>query len=71
MITYVEAYRADNTRILGNLDGQTAYRGKNYFRSAHYRALRNGTIKHPRVHHWQVMFNEHCVRVITNPWYKG
>jgi hypothetical protein len=67
MITYVEAYRADGSQILGNLDGQFAYRGKDYFRTAHYRALRDGTpIKHRRVHHWQVMRNDRCIRIITN-----
>ena len=67
MITYVEAYRADGSQILGTLDGQLAYRGKDYFRTDHYKALRSGEpIKYRRVHHWQVMRNDRCVRIITN-----
>ena len=67
MTIYVEAYREDGSQILGNLDGQFAYYGKDYFRTAHYKALRSGEpIRHRRVHHWQVMQNGRCIRVITN-----
>ena len=37
---YVEAYRADNTQILGNLDGQISWEGINYKRTQWYRNLR-------------------------------
>jgi hypothetical protein len=73
---HVRAFTADR-ELLGNLDGQTIYRGSDYFRSSHYRALRDGTIKHTRVHHWQVdritsLSSDYskCIRIITNPNYR-
>lgn len=67
MITYVEAYRADGTQILGNLDGQYAYRGRDYFRTDHYKALRDGKpIKHTRVHHWHVVQAGRVIKIILN-----
>lgn len=68
---YVEAYRKDGSQILGNLDGQTAYRGKDYFRTDHYKFIRDGcrNKRFARVHHFQVIHNGKCKKIITNPHY--
>lgn len=53
---YVEAYDENDQQILGNLDGQTVLRAKNYQRTAHYKALVNDTIRvSNRVTHWRIV----------------
>lgn len=36
---YIECFHKDGTQILGNLDGQTAIRAKNYKRTLAYKRL--------------------------------
>lgn len=36
---YVEAYNEDGLQLLGNLDGQRSWEGKDYKRTAWYKAL--------------------------------
>lgn len=56
MTHYVEAYDENNEQILGNLDGQTVLRAKNYRRTAHYKALVSGTLKaSKRVAYWRIV----------------
>ena len=57
MTIYVEAYRADGSQILGNLDMQTAFTGvRDHKRTAHYKALRSGAYMVSRaVAFWRVV----------------
>lgn len=56
MTTYIEAYRADGSQVLGNLDGQASLKARYYRRTDHYHKLRYGHIKVSKyVHHWHVV----------------
>lgn len=53
---YVEAYDENDRQILGNLDGQTVIRAKDYRRTQHYKALVNGTISaRDQVFSWRIV----------------
>lgn len=55
MKTYVEAYYADGSPLLGNLDGQTMMRARNYKRTKHYRALRYRLEREHKVAYYQII----------------
>lgn len=57
MKTYFEAFTADGGGVLGNLNGQGVFRGINYRRSKHYRALLlgNGRPRWPKIAYWLVV----------------
>lgn len=67
---YFEAYRADGSQILGNLDGQYVHCGPMYQRTRHYRRLKNGNDRPlwARVHHWKVTVNDRVLETIENKW---
>lgn len=84
MYFWIEAFNMSGRQLLGNTSGQGPYVGKNFFRSARYRQLRDNGRQFPFVHHWhviQVPENQkyqpgtgRCIRVITNNpahWPKG
>jgi hypothetical protein len=50
---YVEAYDSNDRQILGNLDGQTVLRVRNYKRTKHYRNLR--TLRTHRVSYYNIV----------------
>lgn len=50
---YVEAYDLNDRQILGNLDGQTVLRVRNYKRTKHYRNLR--TLRTHRVSYYNIV----------------
>ena len=54
---YVEAYRADGSQILGNLDGQTVLHCRYPSRTKHVQRLQSGRDRPtwPRVHKWVVV----------------
>ena len=50
---YVEAYDSSDRQILGNLDGQTVLRVRNYKRTKHYKNLR--TLRTHRVSYYNIV----------------
>lgn len=50
---YVEAYDLNDRQILGNLDGQTVLRVRNYKRTKHYKNLR--TLRTHRVSYYNIV----------------
>ena len=50
---YVEAYDSNDRQILGNLDGQTVLRVRNYKRTKHYKNLR--TLRTHRVTYYKIV----------------
>jgi hypothetical protein len=54
---YVEAYRGDGTQVLGNLDGQTSWKGSHYKKTSWYKYLTNPNrlISYKQIHHWVVI----------------
>jgi hypothetical protein len=52
---YIEAYYANGSPMLGNLDGQAALRCRSYKRTKHYRFLRDGKLRSPRVAYYKVV----------------
>jgi hypothetical protein len=54
---YIEAFRADGTQILGNLDGQGVLDVQEPFRTKHVKALLSGIgrPKWPRVACWRIV----------------
>jgi hypothetical protein len=50
---YIEAFDSSDRPILGNLDGQTVLRVRNYKRTKHYNYLR--TTRTPRVSYYKVV----------------
>jgi hypothetical protein len=57
MRTYFEAFRADNSQVLGNLDGQGVTHAFSYRRTKHYRALLLGSARPrwPDIAYWKVV----------------
>lgn len=53
---YVEAYQADGSQILGNLDGQAVLHAKDPRRTKHFKRLESGQDRptHSRVYRWRV-----------------
>ena len=68
MRTYFEAYRADGSQVLGNLDGQGVTKAKNYQKTTWYKALRDGVRRPlwPKIAYWIVMQGGHPVEKIIN-----
>ena len=59
---YIEAFDSSDRPILGNLDGQTVLRVRNYKRTKHYNYLR--TARTPRVSYYKVVTgNGHVMEV--------
>jgi len=50
---YVEAYDSNDRQVLGNLDGQTVLRVRNYKRTKHYKNLR--TLRTHRVTYYKIV----------------
>jgi hypothetical protein len=50
---YVEAYDSSDRPILGNMDGQTVLRVRNYKRTKHYNRLR--TMRTHRVSYYKIV----------------
>lgn len=68
MRTYIEAYFADNSQKLGNLDGQACLDVRDYKRTNLYKALKNGTFRRaPRVAYWKVVQGDAVLETISNP----
>lgn len=69
---YIEAYRADGSQVLGNLDGQACLRVKKYQRTKHYFNLKHGIIKVMKdIHHWKVVdVSGNVVETFNNPNFK-
>jgi hypothetical protein len=58
---YVEAYDSNDRQVLGNLDGQTVLRVRNYKRTKHYNWLRENKGRNPRVSYYRIVTNNGCV----------
>lgn len=54
---YVEAYYADGTPILGNLDGQGIIYAKSYKRTLHYKELVNRKFRESVAYHQIICAN--------------
>jgi len=52
---YIEAYYADGSQILGNMDGQGVLHCRQYRRTDHYKFLKNGLRKCPVVAYWKIV----------------
>lgn len=55
MRIYVEAYDGFGKQILGNLDGQLSWEGKNYKRMKWYKNLSNVKTLNGRVQHYKIV----------------
>lgn len=57
MTVYVEAFRSDGSRVLGNLDGQTSFIGvRDHKRTDHYKALKAKSLSVSRaVAFWRIV----------------
>lgn len=72
MRTYIEAYRADGSQILGNLDGQTSRDVRDIKRTHLYKALVSGKGRPKWVHvkHWCVFQGTRILTWIPNIHYR-
>ena len=61
MRVFVEAYGRDGRQILGNMDGQTAWEGKDYRRTDWYRALPRRVSLGNRVMTYRIVDGRHRV----------
>ena len=62
---YVEAYDSNDRQVLGNLDGQTVLRVRNYKRTKHYNNLR--TLRTHRVTYYKIVTESgRVVETLTN-----
>ena len=71
---YIEACREDDSRKLGNCDGQTVLRCKNYQRTNYYKKLKSEGVpcENRIVSHWVVVGeNGNVLEKIDNPNYNG
>lgn len=71
---YTEAYRADGSQLLGNLDGQGVIRAKLPRRTLLYKRLLSGyhRPKWPYVHHWKLVREDGLfIETIPNKWCKA
>lgn len=72
MKIYIEAFYADGTQKLGNLDGQAVIRVPNWRRTAAYRHLFDPLRpRYPAVHHWKVVSGGTVLARIPNPEYRA
>jgi hypothetical protein len=70
---YIEAYYADGSRILGNLDGQAAMMCQHYSRTHAYQNIKSkDRSRYPRVHHWCIVGSEgELLEKIDNPYHNA
>lgn len=73
MKLYVEAYDENNRQILGNTEGQTVLRARNYRRTKYYKGIVRGEYPDgmkrlsPRVKEWRIVTEKgQLIEIIPN-----
>jgi len=68
---YVEAYDVDDRQILGNLDGQRSWEGRDYLRTQWYKQLPYTKTLNNRVYMYRIKRGEQTVKTVMSLTWKA